>query len=750
MNTTECPSCAAAAPPGTRWCAVCRSHLTDPEADRLASPGDRLQAAVVDAIILFDAFVLIPLSWWSFLDFDAPTEAVVAALTALYLAVMVAYVSWVLHLFTRGMTPGKFVLGLQVVEKDGNSARFVRMLVREWIGKPISGAIGLLGCVWILLDRGKQGWHDKLTSTFVVEARHRTKELRLSLLGINAAILGALLLPALTSFNRAPVAVVPQAPERRANLGDTITVNMARLFRDPNGDRLSYATRVSDNSVVNAWSRGSTLRIVAVGAGMASVTVRATDPERLSASVVVPLTVGFSVCDRTPEVSDAIVRATGAASCSVVTDEQLAGIRVLDLTPPLIFDAHLDRDVYGNMLESLPEGVFAGLSGLESLNLDVNSLTSLPEGVFAGLSSLASLGLSENNLSSLPEGVFAGLSNLESLDLGSNDLTTLPEGVFAGLSGLESLNLNFNSLTSLPEGVFAGLSGLESLNLNFNSLTSLPEGVFAGLSGLESLNLDVNSLTSLPEGVFAGLSGLESLNLDVNSLTSLPEGVFAGLSNLESLDLAGNDLTALPEGVFAGLSSLASLGLSENNLSSLPEGVFAGLSSLEELHLLGNDLTTLPRGVFANLSRLEALNLTRNPGSPFPLALGFERTDGGVTSSRVASVRLTLSEGAPFAVTVPLSVAGGASTVSSATLAAGSTAGPEFKLTQTSPGRAVRLTAGRLPAIPEGFTGITLSAPAPLDLFGGAVGAAPPEAKRRPPSRGRAGEPPSTENGVSS
>lgn len=43
------------------------------------------------------------------------------------------------------------------------------MLIREWIGKAISGLLLSLGFLWILFDRDKQGWHDKLMSTYVVE-----------------------------------------------------------------------------------------------------------------------------------------------------------------------------------------------------------------------------------------------------------------------------------------------------------------------------------------------------------------------------------------------------------------------------------------------------------------------------------------------------------------------------------------------------------------------------------------------------
>ena len=61
------------------------------------------------------------------------------------------------------------MLGMRVIKEDGSSAGFGTMLIREWIGKLISAMIFSLGFIWILIDKDKQGWHDKLMSTYVVQ-----------------------------------------------------------------------------------------------------------------------------------------------------------------------------------------------------------------------------------------------------------------------------------------------------------------------------------------------------------------------------------------------------------------------------------------------------------------------------------------------------------------------------------------------------------------------------------------------------
>ena len=364
------------------------------------------------------------------------------------------------------------------------------------------------------------------------------------------------------------------------------------------------------------------------------------------------------ICDRTPQVRDAILdRIGGGAACGNVTAAQLAtitgsltlgrqGIASLKLGD---FDGLTNlRNLYlgANALTSLPEGVFGGLTNLEHLNLGQNSLASLPEGmfdglvnlehlwlfsnalksvpegVFGGLSSLQALSLNNNGLKAVPEGVFDGLANLKTLDLSSNALTSLPDGVFGGLVNLETLYLiaNYNHLSTLPEGVFDGLANLKTLNLSVNGLRALPDGVFDGLTKLKTLHLGANDLTVLPAEMFAGLVGLEELELHSNGLTALPEGVFDGLTNLKTLGFWANDLTTLPEGVFDLLANLGTLNLARNSLTVLPDGVFDGLSSLQTLDLSYNALTTLPDGVFDGLSSLETLDLSENFLTTVPTA----------------------------------------------------------------------------------------------------------------------------------
>lgn len=159
---SACPSCNTEYAAGTRWCTICRANVVDFEIGRLSSPVKRLVAYFVDYFILLLIVACLQIGelLGSFMD--------VGALSTLSLILLVVYVAVSLFLFSRGMTTGKKLLGIRVVKEDGQRAGFLTMLIREWIGKLISGAVLLLGFVWILTDKENQGWHDKLMRTYVV------------------------------------------------------------------------------------------------------------------------------------------------------------------------------------------------------------------------------------------------------------------------------------------------------------------------------------------------------------------------------------------------------------------------------------------------------------------------------------------------------------------------------------------------------------------------------------------------------
>ena len=371
------------------------------------------------------------------------------------------------------------------------------------------------------------------------------------------------------------------------------------------------------------------------------------------------------VCDRTPQVRDAIVAALpNVSDCADVTAADLASITDLNLSTPF------------------PEP----------------DITALKANDFNGLTALERLDLTGNNLSSLPAGIFNDLTALEVLHLSWNNLSGLPVGIFDDLIALTHLILPQNGLSSLPVGIFDKLTALEYLHLSDNELGSLPASIFDELIALEYLNLHDNGLSSLPVGIFDKLTALMNLYLYSNELGSLPVGIFDNLIQLKWLELHDNGLSSLPTGIFNKLTVLIYLSLHENDLRGVQEDIFDKLTALKSLNLSWNKLSSLPYSIFDKLTALESLDLSRNTVDPLPLMVSLEQVGEG-------EFKAAARTGAPFDIVLPLVVTHGSiddGGTPSLTISTGKMESESVKVSRTlGAADAVWVNIGTLPGLPE-------------------------------------------------
>jgi uncharacterized RDD family membrane protein YckC len=67
-----------------------------------------------------------------------------------------------------GGTLGQRMLGLHVVDAATGGKIGIGRAIGRYVGYLISAAVLLIGLIWAAFDPRKQGWHDKMASTFVV------------------------------------------------------------------------------------------------------------------------------------------------------------------------------------------------------------------------------------------------------------------------------------------------------------------------------------------------------------------------------------------------------------------------------------------------------------------------------------------------------------------------------------------------------------------------------------------------------
>ena len=110
-------------------------------------------------IILVDSFTA-----YKYPERELPVDTMV-----LWLGLLVSVIYFVGYWAKSGQTIGKLVLGIRIIRPDGSALSWGRALLR-YVGYLISGLVLSLGFLWLAFDRKRQGWHDKIAGTVVVQA----------------------------------------------------------------------------------------------------------------------------------------------------------------------------------------------------------------------------------------------------------------------------------------------------------------------------------------------------------------------------------------------------------------------------------------------------------------------------------------------------------------------------------------------------------------------------------------------------
>ncbi|MBI5184053.1 MAG: RDD family protein [Nitrospinae bacterium] len=163
----NCTSCNKEVVADKLFCPWCEAFIPNPQAGKKAGLFRRWFATAIDPILAMIIYLILA----GILGGMAGAFGENARIWAIVI-VTIADGIFFLWLLSKGMTPGKWLLGEQVVEKlSGNYPGFWRMILREIIGKFVSGLFLGLGYFAAIWDKDSQAWHDKIAGTVVVQRR---------------------------------------------------------------------------------------------------------------------------------------------------------------------------------------------------------------------------------------------------------------------------------------------------------------------------------------------------------------------------------------------------------------------------------------------------------------------------------------------------------------------------------------------------------------------------------------------------
>jgi uncharacterized RDD family membrane protein YckC len=97
------------------------------------------------------------------------TAATAVVVVGYLTTAFVIFFNYIHFYMRRGQSFGKRFIGVRVVRIDGRPIDYQTAVLRNIVGYMLSFLFFGLGIVWVLWDRRRQGWHDKLAKTVVVK-----------------------------------------------------------------------------------------------------------------------------------------------------------------------------------------------------------------------------------------------------------------------------------------------------------------------------------------------------------------------------------------------------------------------------------------------------------------------------------------------------------------------------------------------------------------------------------------------------
>src|SRR2546428_10173350 len=138
----NCPSCKKEIVPDSVFCSWCSDFVPSSGQGKKANLFRRWVALTLDVLI---PVVLYALAVWIIGSISKDMGTIAA------IALPIVYLVWFLSLLRKGLTPGKKLMGLQVVDhQTGTVPGFAKMFVREIVGRFISAVGGGLGYLWAI------------------------------------------------------------------------------------------------------------------------------------------------------------------------------------------------------------------------------------------------------------------------------------------------------------------------------------------------------------------------------------------------------------------------------------------------------------------------------------------------------------------------------------------------------------------------------------------------------------------------
>jgi len=129
----------------------------------------RVGASIIDTVLIL--LITLPLVTAVYGTDYWQSESLVNGVWDFLISYILPAVVVILFWLYKSATPGKMMLGLEVISLGKTNKLSVGQSIGRYIAYYPSMAVFLIGIIWVAFDKRKQGWHDKLANTAVVKKR---------------------------------------------------------------------------------------------------------------------------------------------------------------------------------------------------------------------------------------------------------------------------------------------------------------------------------------------------------------------------------------------------------------------------------------------------------------------------------------------------------------------------------------------------------------------------------------------------
>jgi predicted Zn finger-like uncharacterized protein len=130
----------------------------------------RFAACFIDGIIVMIPFlIMFPISYQFLRNPQMGVCASSFPIGLFLICVLLGHLYFIFMWGSRGATLGKMAMGIRIVRTDGFDISYGTAFLRYIGYSVISPNLLCLGFLWMLWDNKKQTWHDKISSTCVIQ-----------------------------------------------------------------------------------------------------------------------------------------------------------------------------------------------------------------------------------------------------------------------------------------------------------------------------------------------------------------------------------------------------------------------------------------------------------------------------------------------------------------------------------------------------------------------------------------------------